>query len=105
MVDTRDHKDRLGDTLHKKKKADEDRYFAELDRKAVEQLRAERAEPGAPNPTCPRCGKPLDEQDRSGVMVDICPAGCGLWLDAGELSLVAGREKDSWLTRMIRLGK
>ena len=105
MTDTRDHKDRLGDRLRKKEKAEEERYFAELDRKAVERLRADRTKSDAPDPTCPRCGKTLVEQDRSGVMVDICPAECGLWLDAGELSLLAERERDSWLTRMIRLGK
>jgi Zn-finger nucleic acid-binding protein len=34
-------------------------------------------------------------------MVDVCDAGCGMWLDTGELELLAEREKDSWLSRLI----
>jgi hypothetical protein len=99
-----DSKDRLGDTLKKKQKGEEDLFFAEQDRQAVERLRAARAAGTQPPVTCPRCGKLLEEQDRRGVAIDVCPAGCGMWLDAGELEEIAKREKDSWLTRLLRPG-
>lgn len=38
--------------------------------------------------SCPKCGAGLENKEyayTSQVYVDICPAGCGLWLDAGEL--------------------
>ena len=57
MVD--DGKDRLGDKLHKKKKVEEDRFFAEQDRKAVERLRAEKDSEARPAVDCPRCGAKL----------------------------------------------
>ena len=87
MVD--DGKDRLGDKLQKKTKAEEDRFFAEQDRKAVERMRAERAAANRPAVVCPRCGKELALEDRRGVTIDFCPAGCGMWLDAGELEQIA----------------
>jgi Zn-finger nucleic acid-binding protein len=35
---------------------------------------------------CPRCEtSTLDERDRNGVTVDVCPACRGVWLDRGEL--------------------
>jgi len=35
---------------------------------------------------CPRCEGPvLDERERSGIVVDVCPDCRGIWLDRGEL--------------------
>lgn len=95
-------KDRLGDTLKKREKAEEDRFFAEQDRKAVERIRAEQHDAERPAVDCPRCGKRLRQEDRHGVAIDVCPSGHGMWLDAGELKVLAQRERDSWLTRLIR---
>ena len=60
MPDEKDQKDRLGDTLHKKERGEEEKYFAEQDRLRLARLR-ERAggEPRAPRASCPRCGRPL----------------------------------------------
>ena len=36
--------------------------------------------------TCPRCHTTdLDEKDRQGVKIDLCPSCRGVWLDRGEL--------------------
>lgn len=35
---------------------------------------------------CPRCDHSvLDERERNGVVVDVCPSCRGVWLDRGEL--------------------
>lgn len=35
---------------------------------------------------CPRCEtNVLDERDRNGITVDVCPSCRGVWLDRGEL--------------------
>ena len=98
-----DDKDRLGDTLTKKQRGEEERYFAEQDRERIAKLRAQRADAEAAGrkATCPRCGQDLVERDRRGVMVDVCEAGCGMWLDAGELEVLAERENASWLSRFL----
>lgn len=41
---------------------------------------------------CPRCdGTALDERDRDGVVVDVCRACRGVWLDRGELEKLVAR--------------
>jgi len=104
-----DEKNRLGEKLERKGEGEEDRYFAEQDRQRLEKLRqarqdtehaARRAEVGS---HCPRCSEPLAPVQVEGVGTDQCPAGCGMWLDRGELEQIAARMKDSWLARLFRL--
>jgi Zn-finger nucleic acid-binding protein len=41
---------------------------------------------------CPRCYDPvLDERDRDGVVIDVCPQCRGIWLDRGELEKLIAR--------------
>ncbi len=41
---------------------------------------------------CPRCEKTtLDEREREGVVVDVCQACRGIWLDRGELEKLIAR--------------
>ena len=100
-----DEKDRLGDTLHKKEKAEENQYFQQQEKAAIERLRQQKAAAqGAPQRDaalnrCPRCGATLASTKLQDVAVDECPAGHGMWLDKGALELVANRERDSWLGR------
>ncbi len=40
---------------------------------------------------CPRCGATMDTKEYaywSQVLVDVCPKGCGVWLDADELRAI-----------------
>src|SRR5919197_5615628 len=62
-------KDRLGEKLHQKEKAEEDRYFAEHDKELIEKLR--RAMAAA---RCPTCGAALVAVERGGKTTDGCPA-------------------------------
>jgi Zn-finger nucleic acid-binding protein len=38
---------------------------------------------------CPTCHRDLDEVERMGVLVDVCPRCQGVWLDRGELEKVS----------------
>ncbi len=41
---------------------------------------------------CPRCEmEVLDERERDGVTIDICPSCRGVWLDRGELERLIAR--------------
>ena len=41
---------------------------------------------------CPRCDNTtLDERDREGVTIDVCPTCRGVWLDRGELEKIITR--------------
>ena len=55
---------------------------------------------------CPRCRKKMRKLDSSGVIVDSCPAGDGLWLDGGELAALvksasSGEKALGFLTRFF----
>jgi hypothetical protein len=95
-----DEKDRLGDKLHKKEKAEEDRYFDELSKRQLERLRKTHAAATA-TPDCPRCGTPLVILQHNGVAADGCPKGHGVWFDMSELDLVTKREGEGWLSRLL----
>jgi len=102
-----DEKDRLGEKLRQKEKAEEDRFFAERDKAAVERLRREGAAAESRSVRegalmrCPKCGERLVAVDHHGVTVEECSACGGMWLDKRELETLAARERDSWLGRFF----
>jgi uncharacterized protein with PIN domain len=106
-----DEKDRLGDKLKEKRKAEEDRFFAERDKALLEKLRQQNLTADEEKVRalalmrCPKCGEKLRTIDIHGVSVEECPAGHGMWLDKGELEVVAERERDSWLGRLFHRPK
>ena len=105
-TDTMNEKDRLGDKLRDVERAREDQYFAEQDRKLVEQMGRAKGEEAAPRDAahmcCPKCGAQLTARRLNGVTIDACPACHGAWLDAGELRELARREDDGWIARWLR---
>ena len=60
-------KDRLGDKLRQKEKADENRYFAERDKALLEKLKTKDGH-------CPQCGTALEKVERAGKTAEECPA-------------------------------
>jgi hypothetical protein len=102
-----DEKDRLGEKLHQKEKAEEDRYFKERDKAALERMRREgagkeeHASRQLAHMRCPNCGEHLSAVEHYGVTIEECPAGHGMWLNQGELETLASRERDSWLGRFF----
>lgn len=102
-----DEKDRLGEKLRQKEKAEEDRFFAERDKALIEKLRREKSAAELQEirelarMRCPKCGEQLTPVQHLDVTVDECPNCHGMWLDQGELEMLAGRERDSWLGRFF----
>jgi hypothetical protein len=102
-----DEKDRLGQKLRQKQKGDEERFFAERDKAAIERLRRQTAAAdetearGQAHMRCPKDGDRLASIEQHGVTVEQCPTCQGLWLDHGELETLASRERDSWLGRLF----
>jgi hypothetical protein len=72
----------------------EDEYFARVDAELRKQLRdradAERAASiAAERNKCPRDGATLLARQHNHVTIDQCPQCEGLWLDKGELEILA----------------
>jgi DNA repair exonuclease SbcCD ATPase subunit len=102
-----DEKDRLGEKLRQKEKAEENRFFAERDKAALERLRKQKtaaeqdaARQAAPM-RCPKDGERLASIEQAGVTAEQCPTCQGLWFDKGEVEAIAARERDSWLGRFF----
>lgn len=99
-----DEKDRLGTKLQEKGRADEDRYFAQRDREALEKIK--QSSTGEADKTalmhCPKCATQLKSIEHHGVTVEECPSCQGLWLDRGELETLSQRENEGWVGRFIR---
>jgi rubrerythrin len=96
-------RDRLSDKLRDKEKAEEDRYFAERDREAIEKIRQAQGETQQQGlMQCPKCGTKLATIQHHDVTVEECPSCKGLWLDRGELEILSQRENEGWVGRFIR---
>lgn len=74
----------------------ENEYFARQDaewlkaqraRLDVERARKETAQPSGMK--CPRCGGHLGERVYHSVRIDVCDSCRGVWLDRGELHMLA----------------
>ena len=99
------NKDYLTDRLHKKEKAEEDRYFEEQSRRQIEKLREAHAKSTAAGTgICPRCGAALQVVERHGGAVDACPKGHGMWFDQADFDEITKREGEGWLAR-LRFGR
>jgi ribosomal protein L37AE/L43A len=70
----------------------ENEYFLRRDAEWLKEQRArldaERAARAAAM-ICPRCGATLVHRPYKGVLLDACPGCHGVWLDAGELAMLA----------------
>ncbi|HET7622524.1 MAG TPA: zf-TFIIB domain-containing protein [Gemmatimonadaceae bacterium] len=95
--------------IDEKPSRNEEEYFRKLDAELIksqrEKLDAERAEVERARRDsareewlmrCPKCGAELEERDIDQVKVDVCPAGHGTWLDAGELELLRATERQGF---------
>ncbi len=72
--------------FERKKKAemDKQRKLAQEEKKRLKELHFMK---------CPKCGMELIEIDYKGTKIDECSQCRGVWLDAGELTVVSRMEK------------
>jgi uncharacterized protein len=93
----------MADKWDERKKAQEDEYFVKKERELLAKLKAKQeaeskaAAKNAAHMTCPKCGEPLKARSFQKIEIDQCTGCNGIWLDAGEMEQVAGKENDSWL--------
>jgi len=104
-------RDRLGEKLHDKEQADEDRYFRERDRQLLEKMTPARGAIGeqdarqATGLHCPRCGSRLEKEKLFGLglTADTCPECNGLWLERTVLEQAVAHDRQTgWLARCLR---
>ena len=89
-----------------RKKAQEDEYFVKKEKELIEKLKTKQeletkqSLKAASHMRCPKCGETLKERSFQKILIDQCTGCGGIWLDAGELEEVAGREEGGWLGKL-----
>jgi Zn-finger nucleic acid-binding protein len=85
----------------------EDEYFAQQNAELLKKQRQkmEEAQAEAERKThymkCPKDGHDLVATQYHGVQIENCPHCGGMWLDAGELEVVAHEERPALMTRVL----
>jgi uncharacterized protein len=89
-----------------RKKAQEDEYFVKKEKELIAKLKTEQEKEARQSTQqicfmrCPKCGESLKESTFQKILIDRCTGCHGIWLDAGELETVAGRENESWIGKL-----
>ncbi len=85
----------------------EDEYFAQQDAELLRKQRekneaaALEAERKTHYMKCPKDGHDLDSSEFHGVQIETCPHCGGMWLDAGELQVLAKEQRQALMTRVL----
>ena len=85
----------------------EDEYFAQQNAELIKKQRelvdkaALEAERKSHYMKCPKDGYDLASSEHHGVQIEICPHCGGMWLDAGELDVIAREDRPALLTRVL----
>ena len=85
----------------------EDEYFAQHNAELLRKQRsmadaaALESERKSHYMKCPKDGYDLTSSQYHGVQIETCPHCGGMWLDAGELDVVAHEDRPALLTRVL----
>jgi uncharacterized protein len=85
----------------------EDEYFVKQEAELIQRQRqlaesaAREAERKSHYMKCPKDGYDLTSSMYHGVQIETCPHCGGIWLDAGEIDLIAHEERPALLTRVL----
>jgi uncharacterized protein len=85
----------------------EDEYFAQQNAELLRKQRslaeaaALESERKSHYMKCPKDGHDLASSQYHGVQIETCPHCGGVWLDAGELEVVAHEDRPALLTRVL----
>jgi uncharacterized protein len=85
----------------------EDEYFAQQNAELLRKQRslaeaaALESERKSHYMKCPKDGYDLTSSQYHGVQIETCPHCGGMWLDAGELEVVAHEDRPALLTRVL----
>ena len=85
----------------------EDEYFAQQNAELLKKQRekteaaARDAERKSHYMKCPKDGYDLSGSEFHGVQIETCPHCGGMWLDAGELEVIAHEDRPALMTRVL----
>jgi frataxin-like iron-binding protein CyaY len=92
--------------LEDRARALENEYFRQKEQELLAKMREklEDEENKRTGLKCPKCDGILVETTFEAIVIDVCDKCQGVWLDAGELALIAHHDesKGGWLSSLFR---
>ena len=82
----------------------ENEYFRRKEQEVVAKMKAKLESENAKSLEikCPKCDGTLVETDFEQIKIAVCNKCSGVWLDAGELAQVVGKEEESgWFGKVF----
>ncbi|MBK9216635.1 MAG: zf-TFIIB domain-containing protein [Chloracidobacterium sp.] len=83
----------------------ENEYFRRKEQELIAKMKAKLQEDEAKSLeiSCPKCDGTLIETDFDNIKIDVCDKCSGVWLDAGELTHIAGKEDETgWFGKLFK---
>lgn len=82
----------------------ENEYFHRKEQELIAKMKAKIEDEGAKNLDieCPKCDGTLVETDFETIKIDVCNKCSGVWLDAGELTMIADKDEEKgWFGKLF----
>ena len=83
----------------------ENEYFHRREQELIAKMKAKIEDDDAKRLgiKCPKCEGTLIEADFQNVKIDVCDQCTGVWLDAGELTQIVGKDDEGggWFSKMF----
>jgi len=83
----------------------ENEYFYRREQELIAKMKAKLEEDGSKDLEigCPKCDGSLIEADFQTIKIDVCDKCSGVWLDAGELAQIVGKEDEGggWFGKLF----
>jgi len=90
-------------TMEDRAHALENEYFRRQEKELIEKMKAKLAAEKKEVSTlsCPKCDGKLVESSYEKIKMDVCNKCHGVWLDAGELAQIIGKDETGWFQRFF----
>ena len=82
----------------------ENEYFRRKEQELIAKMKAKLLEDSSHSLEikCPKCDGMLVETEFEKIMIDVCDKCSGVWLDAGELTLIAEKDEEKgWFGKVF----
>lgn len=90
--------------LEERGSALENEYFHRKEQELIAKMKAKIEAEGSVDLEikCPKCEGTLIETDFEKIKIDVCSKCSGVWLDAGELTMIADKDEQSgWFGKLF----
>ncbi|HLM61423.1 MAG TPA: zf-TFIIB domain-containing protein [Pyrinomonadaceae bacterium] len=90
--------------LEDRGRALENEYFRRQEQELIERMKSKISAENAQTSDldCPKCDGKLIETNFETIKVDVCNNCTGVWLDAGELAQIVGKDENKgWFGRVF----